>query len=63
MNKVIPTPMKPWQPSALDKLEDLLLIVAAFGVAGASVKFTGLNGKLGFFFSLFFALLILLVWE
>jgi len=59
MNKVIPTPMKPWQPSALDKLEDLLLIVAAFGVAGASVKFTGLNGKLGFFFSLFFALLIL----
>ncbi|CAN2210762.1 PstA ABC-type phosphate transport system, permease component [Candidatus Nanopelagicaceae bacterium] len=59
MNKVIPTPMKPWQPTALDKLEDLLLIVAAFGVAGASVKFTGLDGKLGFFFSLFFALLIL----
>ena len=59
MTAVIPTPQKPWQPTALDRLEDLLIVVAAFGVAGMSVKFTGLNGKLGFFVSLFFALLIL----
>jgi len=59
MKKAIPTPKKPWQPTALDKLEDLLIVLAAFGLAGASVKFTGLDGKLGFFFSLFFALLVL----
>ena len=59
MNKVIPTPKKPWQPTAMDKVEDLLIVIAAFGLAGASVKFTGLNGKLGYFFSLFFSLLIL----
>ena len=59
MTAVIPTPQKPWQPTALDRLEDALIVVAAFGVAGMSVKFTGLNGKLGFFVSLFFALLIL----
>lgn len=59
MKKAIPTPKKPWQPTALDRLEDLLIVLAAFGLAGASVKFTGLDGKLGFFFSLFFALLAL----
>lgn len=59
MTAVIPTPRKPWQPTAFDRLEDFLIVVAAFGLAGASVKFTGLNGKLGFFVSLFFALLIL----
>jgi phosphate transport system permease protein len=59
MSKVIPAPKKPWQPTAIDKLEDLLIVIAAFGLAGASVKFTGLNGKLGYFFSLFFSLLIL----
>ena len=59
MTAVIPTPRKPWQPTAFERLEDLLIVVAAFGVASISVKFTGLNGKLGFFFSLFFALLVL----
>ena len=59
MNKVIPTPQKPWQPSKIDRLESLLIVVAAFAVAGLSVKFTGFNGKLGFFFSLFVALIVL----
>jgi phosphate transport system permease protein len=34
-------------------------VLAAFVFAGASVKLTGLNGKLGFFVSLFFSLLVL----
>lgn len=59
MNKVIPLPQKPWQPTAADKSKNLLIVLAAFVLAGASVKLTGLNGKLGFFFSLFFSLLIL----
>jgi phosphate transport system permease protein len=59
MSNVIPKPQKPWQPTAADKLKNLLIVFAAFALAGASVKLTGLNGKLGFFFSLFFALLIL----
>jgi len=33
--------------------------LAAFVLAGASVELTGLNGKLGFFFSLFISLLVL----
>ena len=56
MTAVIPTPRKPWQPTALDRLEDLLIVLAAFGLAGMSVKFSGLNGKLGFFVSLFISL-------
>ena len=59
MNKVIPAPQKPWQPTTADKLKNLLIVFAAFALAGASVKLTGLNGKLGFFISLFFSLLIL----
>ncbi|MFM1910005.1 MAG: hypothetical protein RLZZ545_703 [Actinomycetota bacterium] len=59
MTAVIPTPRKPWQPTVIDRLEDLMIVLAAFGLAGVSVKFTGLNGKLGFFASLFFALLFL----
>jgi phosphate transport system permease protein len=59
MTAVIPTPRKPWQPTVTDRLEDLMIVLAAFGLAGVSVKFTGLNGKLGFFSSLFFALLFL----
>jgi len=59
MTAVIPAPRKPWQPTALDRLEDFLIVVAAFGLAGLSVRFTGLNGKLGFFISLFFALCFL----
>jgi phosphate transport system permease protein len=59
MSNVIPKPQKPWQPTAADKMKNLLIVFAAFALAGASVKLTGLNGKLGFFFSLFFALLIL----
>lgn len=59
MNKVIPLPQKPWQPTTADKSKNLLIVLAAFVLAGASVKLTGLNGKLGFFFSLFFSLLIL----
>jgi phosphate transport system permease protein len=59
MNKVIPTPQKPWQPTVADKIKNLLIVFAAFVVASASVKLTGLSGKLGFFFSLFFSLLVL----
>jgi len=59
MSNVIPKPQKPWQPTAADKLKNLLIVFAAFALAGASVKLTGLNGKLGFFFSLFLSLLIL----
>ena len=59
MNKVIPAPQKPWQPTTADKLKNLLIVFAAFALAGASVELTGLNGKLGFFVSLFFLLLIL----
>ena len=59
MNKVIPAPQKPWQPTTADKLKNLLIVFAAFALAGASVELTGLNGKLGFFVSLFFSLLIL----
>jgi phosphate transport system permease protein len=59
MNKAIPTPQKPWQPTAADKVKNLLIVLTAFALAGASVELTGLNGKLGFFVSLFFSLLIL----
>lgn len=59
MNKTIPKPQKPWQPSSADKAKNLLIVFAAFVFAGASVKLTGLNGKLGFFVSLFFSLLVL----
>ena len=59
MNKAIPMPKKPWQPSGADKVKNLLIVLAAFFLAGASVELTGLNGKLGFFFSLFFSLLVL----
>ena len=54
MNKAIPTPQKPWQPTAADKVKNLLIVLTAFALAGASVELTGLNGKLGFFVSLFF---------
>ena len=40
-------------------MKNLLIVFAAFALAGASVELTGLNGKLGFFVSLFFSLLIL----
>jgi len=59
MNKAIPMPQKPWQSSGADKVKNLLIVLAAFFLAGASVELTGLNGKLGFFFSLFFSLLVL----
>jgi phosphate transport system permease protein len=59
MSNVIPKPQKPWQPTTADKMKNLLIVFASFALAGASVKLTGLNGKLGFYFSLFFALLIL----
>jgi phosphate transport system permease protein len=59
MNKTIPAPQKPWQPTSADKAKNLLIVLAAFVFAGASVKLTGLNGKLGFFVSLFFSLLVL----
>jgi phosphate transport system permease protein len=59
MNKAIPMPQKPWQPSGADKVKNLLIVLAAFFLAGASVELTGLNGKLGFFFSLFISLLVL----
>jgi phosphate transport system permease protein len=58
MNKVAPAPSKPWQPTFIDRLEDLLVIVGSLGAAGATVKLTGLNGKLGFFFAFFFILLM-----
>lgn len=58
MTTVIPTPKRPWQPTAKNRIEDALIVVAAFGAAGVAVEFTGLSGKLGFFTSLFFALLV-----
>lgn len=57
MTMTVPTPGKPWQPTAKNRLENVLIVVAAFGLAGISVEFTGLSGKLGFFISLFIALL------
>jgi hypothetical protein len=54
----IPTPQMPWRPTVVDKLENAMIILAAFGCATASVKFTGLNGKLGFFVSLFWVPLL-----
>ncbi len=59
MTTVIPTPQKPWESTPFEKLESLMIIIAAFGLAGLSVQFTGLNGKLGYFISLFIALLVL----
>jgi phosphate transport system permease protein len=59
MTTVIPTPQKPWESTPFEKLESLMIIIAAFGLAGLSVQFTGLNGKLGFFISLFISLLVL----
>ena len=59
MMQTIPTPQKPWQPTKLDRLEDLAVVLASFVLAWLSVQFTGLNGKLGFFISLFFSLLVL----
>jgi len=59
MNKAIPIPQKPWQSTAADKIKNLVIVLAAFVLAGASVELTGLNGKLGFFFALFFSLLFL----
>lgn len=58
MSKVIPAPRKPWQPTFIDKLEDLMIVIGSLGAAGAIVKLTGLNGKLGFFFAFFFTLLV-----
>ncbi len=59
MTNVIPTPQKPWESTLFEKLESLMIIIASFGLAGLSVQFTGLNGKLGYFISLFIALLSL----
>jgi phosphate transport system permease protein len=59
MTTVIPTPQKPWESTLFEKLESLMIIIAAFGLAAASVQFTGLNGKLGYFISLFISLLVL----
>jgi phosphate transport system permease protein len=59
MTTVIPTPQKPWESTPFEKLESLMIIIAAFGLAGLSVQFTGLNGKLGYFISLFISLLVL----
>ena len=59
MSTVIPTPQKPWESTLFEKLENIMIIFAAFGLAGASVRLTGLNGKLGFFISLFISLLVL----
>jgi phosphate transport system permease protein len=59
MTTLIPTPQKPWESTPFEKLESLMIIIAAFGLAGLSVQFTGLNGKLGYFISLFISLLVL----
>ena len=59
MTQTIPTPQRPWQPSKTDRFETLGVLVASFVLAGLTVEFTGLNGKLGFVVSLFFSLLIL----
>ena len=59
MTMTVPTPSKPWQPTSKNRIENVLVVVAAFVLAGLSVEFTGLSGKLGFFISLFIALLVL----
>lgn len=59
MTQTIPAPQKPWQPTKLDRLEDLAVVLASFVLAWLSIQFTGLDGKLGFFTSLFFSLLVL----
>ena len=59
MTQTIPTPQRPWQPSKTDRVETLGVLVASFVLAGLTVEFTGLNGKLGFVVSLFFSLLLL----
>ncbi len=56
MTSVIPTPLKPWEPTFKDRAENAGLVLASFGVAMFAVKFTGLSGKLGFFVSLFLSL-------
>jgi phosphate transport system permease protein len=59
MTSVIPTPGMPWKPTIKNRLENLSLIIASFVFAALSVEFTGLNGKLGFFISLFISLALL----
>ena len=59
MTLTTPTPQRPWQPSKTDRFETVGVLVASFVLAGLTVEFTGLNGKLGFVVSLFFSLLIL----
>ena len=48
MNQTIPQPGKPWEISLKERSASASLIILAVFLAGAAVKFTGLDGKLGF---------------
>ena len=46
MNQTIPQPGKPWEISLKKRSASASLIILAVFLAGAAVKFTGLDGKL-----------------
>jgi phosphate transport system permease protein len=50
----IPRPQKPWGTSIAQRLATASILFAALVLAGAAVKLTGLNGKLGFAAAYFF---------
>jgi phosphate transport system permease protein len=50
----IPKPQKPWGTSIAQRLATASILFAALVLAGAAVKLTGLNGKLGFAAAYFF---------
>jgi phosphate transport system permease protein len=52
--QAIPKPSKPWEVTVKQRAATGSLIALAVVLAGASVKFSGLNGKLGFAVSFFF---------
>jgi phosphate transport system permease protein len=52
--QVIPKPSKPWEVTVKQRAATGSLIALAVVLAGVSVKFSGLNGKLGFAVSFFF---------
>lgn len=46
-------PTRPWQASKADRLRDLGIFLGSLLLALLTVQFTGVNGKLGYFFSFF----------
>lgn len=56
---MIPTPRKPWVPSPLQRLTDLLIIAVSFIATIAVVELTPLKGKLAYAAMFFFTYLII----